>query len=456
MKGSNPNLSDITLPVMYQTGCELRRLMDLPSTRHGHLQEVLLRDPGAVIAVFRELERVRPGTSERVTDAAHAISMIGLAPFRRLLDSLPEIQPGLGDLAQNPGPVTAYSQAAHAAAYASALAEQMGCKTNNEVPTAALLQNPAVLALWITEPDSAQRATYAMRDGVSIDAAFGAELGEPLDDANRHLGDAWAFPPLARQALDDWDEFNPRPQAVKLADGLAQLTAAGWVHADDAIISALLAKFLEVEDDQARSWLHRSTVQCARQLHPLGYPLPAFELMFLDGECEHEDDHAIPEFGSWRNRAQSAKATAAPDVHKTMADIMRRIRREAGATRVMFAMLTHDRKRLRTRLALGGAADEPLSKLDLDTTRRDLFTALISKPQSLWLNQDNAGKYVPYLSSALRRAINSDGAYMMSVFVNARPLGVLYADGDALDSEGYKQFRLLCQEAVKALGTARQ
>ena len=81
---------------------------------------------------------------------------------------------------------------------------------------------------------------------------------------------------------------------------------------------------------------------------------------------------------------------------------------------------------------------------------------MISKPQSLWLNRDNAGRYVPYLSSALRHAINSDGAYMMSVFVNARPLGVLYADGDALDSEGYKQFRLLCQEAVKALGTARQ
>ena len=453
MTGSNQTLSDTTLPVMYHTGRTLRRLLELPSTHHQRLQEVLLRDPGAVIAVFREIERIRPGAREQISDPAHAISMMGLETFKRLLDSLPEIQAGLGDIAQTPGPAMAYSQAAHAAMYASALAEQAGIKTTQEITAAALLQNPAVLALWVSEPDSAQRATYAMRDGVTIDVAFSAELGEPLDDANRRLGEAWSFPTLALQALGDWDDFNPRPQIVKLADGLSQLTAAGWAHADCEIISALLAEFLEIEDDQARSWLHRCAVQSARVLHPLGYPLPGFELMFLEGEHEHDDDdHAIPEFGAWRRRAEEAKAAAAPDVHKTMADIMRRIRQEAAVSRVVFAMLSHDRKRLRTRLALGGADDEPIRKLDLDAGQRDLFTALIGKPQSLWLNRENAAKYLPYLSAPLRRAISPKGAYMMSVFVNEKPLGLMYADGTALNAEGYKQFRLLCQDAMRALG----
>ena len=457
MKGYKSKLIDMTLPVMFQTGSKLRRLLDLPSTQHQRIQAVLLRDPGATVAVFRELERIRPGAREQVGDAAHAISLIGLDRFRRLLDSLPEIQSGLGDLAQNPGPAIAYSQAAHAAGFAAALAEQTGIRSGQEIATAALLQNPAILALWLIEPDSAQRATYAMRDGLTVDVAFGAELGEPLDDVNRRLGEAWAFPSLAQQALGDWDEFSPRPQIVKLADGLAQLAAAGWEHADNAIISALLAEFLSVEVDQARSWLHRCAVDSARELHALGYPLPGFELMFIPGEHDHEDDHAVPKFGAWRERLEARKAAkTAPELHKTMGEIMHRIRLEAGATRVMFAMLSRDRRHLRTRLALGGSAEDALRKLDLETTQRNLFTVLLSKSQSLWLRADNLSKYQTYLTETVRHVINTNGAYMMSVFIDDKPLGLMYADGDKLDDEGYKRFRLCCQQAARALSGNRR
>ena len=86
-----------------------------------------------------------------------------------------------------------------------------GIEGGCEIRTAALLQNPAVLALWEAEPKSALRASRAVRDGVAVDAAFGAELGEPREDANRRLAGAWALPGLARPAMGDWDDFNPRP-----------------------------------------------------------------------------------------------------------------------------------------------------------------------------------------------------------------------------------------------------
>lgn len=452
MKGPNPRLATATLPIMKKTARELRRLLDLPATRNHQLQEVLLSDPAAVIAVFKALGQTRPEARETVTDAGHAVTLIGLDPFRRLLDSLPEIEPGKNDSSVTSGAETAYSQAAHAAFYANALAEQKGPTRSLEISTAALLQNPAILALWSTDPESAQRASNAVRDGVPTNVAFGAELGEPLEEANRRLASAWALPNLAVDAMGDWDDFNPRPLMVRLADGLAQTTAASWQHEDKETYTALLSEFLGLSRDEATSWLHQQATGAARSLDGFDYPLPGFELIFMPGDHEEEDDeddHWVPVFGA---RRAPPKAPPASDLHSTMADVMRRIREQTGSERVIFVMLNRDRSRLRTRLALGGKPDDGLRRLELGIHQKNLFTALIGKPQSLWLNLDNTKTYERFLPPTLRRMLAPQGAYMMSLFVGDRPLGLLYGDGSTLSERGYQRFRELCLEAGAALG----
>jgi len=452
MKGQNPRLATATLPIMRKTARELRRLLDLPATRLHQLQDVLLSDPAAAIAVFKELGQARPEARKTVADAGHAITLIGLDTFRRLLDSLPEIEPRKNAHTGMRGAETAYSQAAHAAFYANALAEHKGPARTHEVPTAALLQNPAILALWSIDPESALRASNATRDGVPTNVAFGAELGEPLEEANQRLAAAWALPSLAEDAMGDWDDFNPRPLMVKLADGLAQTTAANWQHEDKETYTALLSEFLDLSQDEATSWLHRQASGAARSLNSFDYPLPGFELIFMPGGHDvhdEEEDHRLPIFGA---RRPPPKPTPASDLHSTMTDVMRRIREQTGSTRVIFMMLNQDRSRLRTRLALGGRPEDGLRRLDLDLGRKNLFTALMGKPQSVWLNQDNTKNYEAYLPPALRHLLATQGFYIMSLFVRGKPLGLLYGDGDSLSEQGYRQFRDLCLEAGTALG----
>ena len=448
-------LSQAELPIRPQTAQQLRRLLKLASTRNHHLQDVVLNDPAAAIALFRELGRARPGAHERVTDVVHALSMIGLDTFRRLLCQLPEARAADKSAKPSNDAASAYSQAAHAAYYAGMLAEHRGLKSSQEIPTAALVQNPAVLALWALDPEAAQRATYAMRDGVGAELAFGAELGEPLAAANQRLASAWTLPQLAQQSLSGQPGANPRPAVVQLADGLARSTAAGWQYLDEYDFVDGLAEFLDVGRDEAASRLHQWASGAARHLSALDYPLPGFELMFMPGELEEDDDEDIPLMGSWRaEKSPPTKAAPKPasDLHATMAKVMRRIRQDAGAKRVMFAMLNKDRSRLRTRLALGGDKSDPLRKLDLALNQKNLFTALMGKSQSVWLNPQNAAKYRPYLPDSLRRMLSPDGAFTMSLFVRGRPLGLMYGDGDTLDEQGYRKFRALCQEAVNALG----
>jgi hypothetical protein len=135
-----------------------------------------------------------------------------------------------------------------------------------------------------------------------------------------------------------------------------------------------------------------------------------------------------------------------------MADVMRRIREQTGSERVIFAMLNQDRSRLRTRLALGGKPTDGLRKLDLDLGPRNLFTALIAKPQSVWLNRQNARTYEGLLPVSLRQMLSLQGAYIMALFVHEKPLGLLYGDGTTLNEAGYRQFRDLCLEASTVLG----
>jgi hypothetical protein len=438
---------------MRHTARELRRLLGQQATRNRQFNDVLLSDPAAAIAVFRALGRARPGASGLVTDAGHALSLIGLDPFRRLLDALPEVAAGRTRQAGVGSPATAYSQAAHAAFYAGTLSQHKGLGRNSEIGTAALLQNPAIHALWATDPESAQRATNAVRDEVPVDVAFGAELGEPLHDANHRLAAAWALPSLARQAMAGRDAINPRPRMVKLADGLAQTSAAGWRHAATETFTEQLSEFLDLSRDQACAWLHQQAIAAARALSHCDYPLPGFELMFMPGEiAEDEHDGDLPVMGQRRPHAAPPQPGAVPDLHAMMADIMRRIRDESGAARVIFAMLNSDRSRLRTRLALGGQPDDGLRRLDFDLGQKNLFVALLGRSQSVWLNDGNADRYRAHLPASLQQMLAPQDAYMMSLFVRGQPLGLLYGDGGTLSEQGYRRFRQLCNEATAALG----
>jgi len=455
MNTTKRQLADAIPPIMQATAVELRRLLELRATRNPQLQRVLLSDPAAAVAVYRVLGRLRPGACDTVSDAAHAISLIGMQPLQEMIDSLPTQSFDPTRQALRETAAHAYSHAAHAAHYANALAEHKGLGANHEIPTAALLQNPAILALWTLDPESAQRATFTTRDGVDFETAFGAELGEPIEDANLRLAEAWSLPALARQSMGDWDDFSSRPQLVKLADGLAQTTASGWRDENLQTVNVILAEFLDCEDDAATSWLHRETVAAAARMTGFCYPLPAFELPFTDNEDpEHDDDHPLPVFGAWREKKAAAPAAGAQNperIHEAMVDVMRRIRREAGTERVMFAMLNPEHSRLKARIALGGSPDDALRHLDLDTREKNLLNVLLTRQQSVWLHQGNAGKFKPFLRPSLKPLFSAGGAYLMSLFVADRPLGVLFADGSRLSDEGYRRFRQLGHEAVEGL-----
>lgn len=443
-------------PILAGTLHDLRVLLKRPNTTNADLQRVLLRDTGAAIALFRELHRVRPQATEEVTDIAHALSLLGNRAVEGLIRNAAVIDPTLVDDPWN-SILYQYSQAAHGAYYAAALARINKLSSPSQLACTTLTLSPAVTTLWLLDPHSAVRATNAMRDGVRYETAFHGELGGPVPAINHWLAGKWGLPPLVQETLAQEESTNSRQLLVNLASVLAKATAANW-HTDELnTLLELLQDFLPGIRMSSKAWLMSQAAEAARDLEHLGLPLPAFRGLYLPGD---EQEVQVPDFTTERQKkaaatVKPAQPGAAPhqpaDLNRLLANAMKLLHQQAGLGRVLFAMPNAEGTLLRTRLVAGAASDDPLRKSSAPLNTRNLFGQLLLKPQALWFNADNRTRYQPFIPAEIRPHLG-DEFFISSVFVNGKPLGLMYGDNPdhPLGEQDYKLFRQLCRQFEKA------
>lgn len=464
-----PRLVPLRLPMMATTHQGLKALLHRASARNPDLQPLILKDPGAAAAVFRLLAEIKPDAAEQITDITHAISLMGFGTVERLLDETPVTEPGRDHASQ--AIALAYSQAAHAAHFARMLGEARNLPRPEELATSALLQQPALLALAIHDPEAMLRASYAVQEGVPTESALQAELGESLNHTNRILADAWGLPHLAREAMDNQDMMHTRSIPVRLAGDLALTMTFGRCSEETRTLIALFANFLHRPLDQVSGMLHSEAAEAARSLYSLGYPTAAFECLLLPVADGMEDEpEELKRLWAKQASLQQTRATARaeatqpqaparkakPDMQQTLGLIMKQMREDAGLDRVMFCLLGKDRQQLRARLVLGGDKDDGLRSFAMPVGGKDLFSLLLSKPQSLRINAANLSRYQAHLKPPLDQLPNHKGWFAMSLFVRNRPMGLFYGDGGRQSDQDYQRFRQLVQRAVNTLsGSAK-
>ena len=126
-----------------------------------------------------------------------------------------------------------------------------------------------------------------------------------------------------------------------------------------------------------------------------------------------------------------------------------------GLTRVAFTMLTPDRRMLKTRAVMSLDQDWAIRHLHIPLEPDNLFSHLMSRPQALWLSDDNVHKIWPHVPTDLVNVLHKDGFFAMSIYVKNRPVGLFYADRynheHRLNERCYENFKLLCRHASKAM-----
>lgn len=143
-------------------------------------------------------------------------------------------------------------------------------------------------------------------------------------------------------------------------------------------------------------------------------------------------------------------------LNQMSAVILKGLHTGLGLSRIIFAMITPDGLRVKSRFTLGITAEDPLRHFEFELASKDLFSQLMGKMQGVWLNEGNRQKLWPMIHPKLQAMLGEGDFYTMSLYNGSKPLGLLYADrgkGECgLDPLTYTDFKMLCLQAARGLG----
>ncbi len=436
------------------------------------LAAVVLADPLATLRlIFAANNRTNRHFGADVATVEHALMMQGVG---RYLDRV--AQCGVVEdtpIGQRPEALNSLYRllriAQHAAWQARDFAILHTDVRAEEVQVAVLLYYAPEFLIWLQSPESAEHLARLRRRLESNEAERKA-LGFALIPLKLAMLEAWRIPDLTRDLLNKDYGARPRQAIVQACFEIAHHSRHGWwdEHLDAAYEA--LGRIENTPPEVIVATVHANAVRAARFGHWIPAAPAAAWLPMLPGpwppEPGEEEEEAAP--------APAARPLPDPDVlnqalqgieqhldgsltlAQMSAHILRGLHTGLGLSRILFAMVTPDGKRVKSRFTLGIPQDDPLRHFEFPLETRDLFGQLMTKMQGVWLNEGNREKLWPMVSPGLRGAIGSYDFYAMSLHAGNRPVGLIYADRGhgacSLDAHTYADFKMFCLQAARGLG----
>ncbi len=466
------------LPVMEQTVDHLKLLFE-ELDPFAHLPDVIHRDPGFTCHLFSRAN----GLHHRhfgmpVTTVEHAMMMLGLNRIQAITKALPLIDPLKGDQA---GLSRTYGRAFHAAHYAKAWARLRADMVPWEVFAATLLYPVGEMAVWYFQPDRAEEIEDLVHgaEHKSREAAQRHVLGFSYDELSAELARQWKLPLLLHDSLCPQNAGRPRVRLILIAQQLARAAERSWYSQRVLCCLEEVSELLHQPFAEVVKSTHRAAAEASRAIAPYGmFPAAAGLITIPSGNQGVESGHGRPHQAA--NVASRPSVSTPPktrpevleetiqwfneidDNSPTLPAIVRRaaegIHQGIGLSRVVFAACTPDQKSLKARVVRGSEESAEFEQLRLDLHPPHLFTKLMEKPASIWVNASNRDKFGELLPSELLNMLDTDSFFARSMFLQDRPLGMFYCDcyrnTACLNEQRYKDFQHLCDYVTAAMQKA--
>ncbi len=143
------------------------------------------------------------------------------------------------------------------------------------------------------------------------------------------------------------------------------------------------------------------------------------------------------------------------DLHELMNAATQCISYGLGLQKAIVALVNTNETRLKAYYNVGTRNHPQLSNYQADLTKPTLFSRLIEKPSSIWVKPSSNKNIWAMIPPEFKVASGAKEFFLMSIFVNQKPVAVFYADsGDesqTLTEYDYKQFKYMCSAATHCL-----
>lgn len=428
------------------------------------LADIISLDPGISITLFNKMNAKRHASKRPYFNSVHSLlSLMGITAVTAFVKQFQPLHKSGFSLNTQQSYHQLISQNFHLMHQSAQLIKLQGLRNTNEIKAATGLQNIGEIYACLFDSQPYQKYQQACRLPNSI-AADSAEslFGYNFSELGRLLSQELYLPDLAREAQQHSKSSSRTVRTMQIAAEITHQTETGWSH--DAFTQSLNygAEYLNYPVDNLRKKVLSAALDAASTF-PISDVFPAIAKVILLPTIEkpkfiQESIPAIQKMSLkqssplFSDKVRSILKLPTTTQTTVIGLLINELTEKLQSSSVTFMLLSKDSSILSTRMSQGLVSESPLLQLKIKLSQDSLIKKLIIKPQSLWVKPDNFKQYALLLPDNFIASAQSQNFFLMSLFIGAEPIGVIYCDNTkTLGEAGYKTFKSNVSLTAKAL-----
>jgi HD-like signal output (HDOD) protein len=469
------------MPLFSRTVQHVAGMANKDNCSYSELAWSILEDPALTSRVLKLANSMYYNPySKRITTVSRAVMRLGTNAIREICLAISLIESVLSGL--HKGKVAfEVARSFHAAVQAQKLAVRLKLPDPEEVFIAALLARIGHIAFWCFAGSVGARLENAMVEAARDELAELDILGFKLERLSERLSEEWKLSELLERALRDRNDADPRVRTIKLGCAVAMASEKGWDSPEIGRTIREVSNFSHVPVNEVTEMLHQAAREAAEVTEFYGtsiisrlVPIPgeifseksvqagksdiAAEISKA-GETEKSDlarerypkpDPSI-QLASLRDLS-TLMTSGGGEFNMMLSIVLEGIYRGIGMDRVVFALLSPDRKYLQGKHGLGCIEADWIQKFRIGVGPEvpNIIGCVLKNRKPVWVSEKPEASVRQLLTQELVSVIGGGPYFLMPVSIKEVAIGVIYADrkssGRKLDDESFEKFTWFGQQ----------
>ncbi|MFP5213251.1 MAG: HDOD domain-containing protein [Acidobacteriota bacterium] len=433
------------------------------------LSEAILQDASMTSRVLRVANSAHYNIGTRsVNTISRAVVLLGFNTVRTMSLSIALIE-ALLQGSQRTQVAREMARAFHAAVQAKKMAASRNDESVEEIFIATLLYRLGHIAFWCFAGDMADRLAKAQKGQGLVSVESEREvLGFRLQELTIRLAREWRLSSLLELALEGHASSDPRVNCIVLGHKLAESAEKGWDSREVGQVTERIARFLGMTVKDTVSMIHSGAKEAAGIADSYGMPesgrlipIPDDERLPLraarDAQKFPEPDHMLQL--TIMRELTTLLLDRKIDVNMLFSILLEGIFRGVGMDRVLFALLTQDRRTLRGKYGLGWTGLLGVQDFVFKAAPQEpnIFSHALGQQKPLWIKADAPREQARLITHEVREFTRGSPFFIMPITFKDRALGIIYADrqpsGRELDEESFSSFSYFGLQASMSLSS---
>lgn len=446
-------------------GVHHRRARDILEDKNKTLRDladVILLDPGMSVSLYHAVNGKLKNAGKLAVDSVQAAvtllsdsAIADLVRQHKVLDETPADAPRRQSYHQ------LMSRAYHLLAQLDSFAKIQGIQSINEIHSAAVLHDIGEFCTCLFDHERYLlfQHKFCQTDSAADSAAAAFDFS--FYELGRVYAETYCLPPLVTESLDENPSPGRKARLIQLAAEVSHHAETGWHHSSMKATGEVCAAYLNRPPQSLDRHIQTVAIDCAR-ISPLDDVLPAAARLVMLPDREPSKKPAPkptidpgPGGQEFEHRIKALVQTCQPSQAQLLDLLLSHLHRDLQLTRVALMLLSPDQKKLETRAGKGIGEHSPIRNLVIEINNASLLKSLMTKPQALWVKPDSYKSYEAALPAKFKSGFLHESFYLMSLYVNGKPQGLIYADRSLavskLDKIAYLKFKSAILLTGKAL-----